>query len=87
MNRAKAFALRAGFPERASARSAPVRSRRPPFTPSQRSGSGSHERERWPTQGSEVSSLSLPVISWASVRPARFAVAEPGALALHDHDP
>ena len=33
MKRAKALALRAGLPDRASARSAQLRSTRPPFTP------------------------------------------------------
>ena len=77
MKRANAFARFAGLPVRASLRSALDIRSRPPFTPSQRSGSGSHEREEWPTHGSRVSSLSCEVISCASVRPARFVVATP----------
>ena len=57
-----------------SARAAAAATRR---TPSQRSGSGSHRRERWPTHGSRVRSVSRPRIRSASVRPARFAVATP----------
>ena len=66
-----------GRPVRASCASAswPRAARR--STPSQRSGSGSHRRERWPTQGSRVSSLAVPVSRSASVRPARLVVATP----------
>jgi hypothetical protein len=77
MKRANALARFAGLPVRLSDRSALDMRRRPAFTPSQRSGSGSHEREEWPTQGSRVSPFSCEVISCASVRPARFVVATP----------
>lgn len=40
-----------------SSASAAVMARRPAFTPSQRSGSGSHRRDRCPTQGSTVSGV------------------------------
>ncbi|CAN5610599.1 hypothetical protein BH23CHL8_BH23CHL8_06470 [soil metagenome] len=45
--------------------------------PSQRTGSGSQWGERWPTRGSSVRSLACPMMSSASVRPARFAAATP----------
>jgi hypothetical protein len=67
----------AGLPVRLSDRSAVDISSRPPFTPTQRSGSGSHERDVWPTHGSRVSPFSCEVISCASVRPARLVVDTP----------
>jgi len=45
--------------------------------PSQRSGSGSHTRERWPTHGSRVRSVSRPRISSATVLPASAEHATP----------
>ena len=52
--------------------------------PSQRIGSGSQLRERWPTQGRVVRSVRSPRIRSASVRPARFAAALEAVLDDHD---
>ena len=62
---------------RASARSIDSRARGRTFTPSQRSGSGSHSRRRWPTHGSRTRSVSRPRMRSAIVRPARFVVLTP----------
>ena len=66
-----------GRPVLASCRSARLITLSPPFSPSQRSGSGSHCGDRWPTHGSRTISLSMPVIRSANVRPARFVVDTP----------
>ena len=59
-------------PRRASARAA---ARRPRLTPSQRNGSGSHGRERWPDPRQVARARCRgPRIRSASVRPARFVV-------------
>ena len=61
----------------ASARSSDVTSMRVPLMPSQRSGSGSHCGDSWPTHGRCVMSVSRPRTRSASVRPARFVVETP----------
>src|SRR5688500_4959078 len=60
-----------------SSRSATDMARRPALTPSHRNGSGSQRRERWPTQGSAVSSVARSRTRSRSVRPARFDVPTP----------
>ena len=60
-----------------SSASASVIARSPALMPSQRSGSGSHDRERWPTHGSRVSSVSRPRTRSRRVRPARLVVLTP----------
>ncbi len=47
------------------------------FAPTNRSGSGSHDRERWFTHGKSVSSESTPVSKSVIVRPARLVVLSP----------
>ncbi len=71
---ARAGASRPAPVSAASARSAARRTR---LTPSQRSGSTSQRRGRWPTASSDDRSDRWPVISSASTRPARWAVATP----------
>ena len=74
---ARAPASQGQRPGLVSAASARPATRSPALIPSQRSGSGSHLRDRCPTQGSSTRSVARPVIRSARVRPARLVVATP----------
>ena len=64
--------LRAGRFVRSSAPSALAATQAIARVAMKRSGSARQRRLAWPTQGSPVSALSVPVIRSASVRPARL---------------
>src|SRR5690606_41370926 len=68
---------RDGRPVRRSTASAIGARARPRLMPIQRSGSGSHSRERWPTKGRRVRSVASPATRSARVRPARLDEATP----------
>ena len=68
---------RAGRPVLSSTRSALDATAAIPRAPTNRSGSGSQRLLTWPTHGSVVSSLSIPLIRSASVRPPRLEATRP----------